>query len=154
MKMIGPKAALQILGGLTLALSASAAASCTTNSDDADPVTDAAVPSDASPATLTIVNDSDVILTEIRVARTDLEEPYGPDLIPADLFPGDEVVIVFDCDFYDVLIVDDFEAECELIDVDLCFPDATWLITNSQLSPCFELATRSTTLKSAKQASP
>jgi hypothetical protein len=131
--------ALKTLAVLAFALSASASSGCIIVDDDGD-------------STLTIVNDSDFVLTEIRVARTDVNEPYGPNLIPADLFPGEEIVIGLDCDFYDVQIVDELGAVCELIDFDLCFDDAIWFVTNSQLAACDGFAQRIEELKKEKEA--
>ena len=123
--------ALRTTAILALVLTASALGSGCIIVDDDDP-----------DSTLTIDNASDFVIEEIRVARTDVNEPYGPNLIPGALFPDEAVTIALDCDFYDVLIVDELGAECELIDLDLCFDDAVWVITNSQLASCDQFAAR------------
>ena len=94
--------------------------------------------SDSTDSSLTVDNASDYVLTELRIARTDVDEPYGPNLIPDALFPDESITIDLDCDFYDVLVADDGSppAECELIDLDLCFDDAIWTLTNADLDSC------------------
>lgn len=123
--------ALKTAAVLAFVLTASAASGCIIVDDDED-------------ASLTIVNRSDFVLIEIRIARTDVNEPYGPNLIPGDLFPDESVTIFVDCDFYDVLIVDEDGFEFEIIDVDLCFSDDTFVITNDFLGAATSVRKRET----------
>lgn len=86
-------------------------------------------------SSLTVANDSDYVLLELHVAEID-DPTWGPNLIPEALYPGEQVEIILDCGDYDVLIVDELGASCELYDLDLCFDDAIWVIDNFTLSTC------------------
>lgn len=100
------------------------------------------ITTDDGDSILTVENRSDFTLYEIRLAYAG--GPWGPDETGSDvLFPG-EALEIFDirCDVYDVLVVDEVGAECELLDLDLCFSDAVWVITNSTLSRCPIFATK------------
>jgi hypothetical protein len=90
-------------------------------------------PSDAS---LTIENQSDFAISEIRVTEVD-NPSWGPNLTGgALLYPGESLTVLVDCDLYDVLVVDVDGFGCELLDLELCFDDAVWVITNRTLSGC------------------
>ena len=86
---------------------------------------------DDSDSTLLVVNDSDFVIEDLFL--TEVDNPnWGSDLLGSDaLFPDEEIVLGVDCDFYDVLVVDETGLECEINDIDLCFNDATWVITNN-----------------------
>ena len=87
-------------------------------------------------STLTIENSSSFAIIEINVSSVD-ETTFGPDLLGNDiLFPGESAVITVECDDYDIRIVDEDDVECILADVDLCFEDAVWEITDIQLAIC------------------
>jgi len=86
-------------------------------------------------ASLTIVNDSDYILEEVRIAPVD-SRSWGPNMTPDALFPGENLTVTVDCDYYDVLVVDETGVDCVLADIDLCFSDDTWVITNATLDAC------------------
>jgi hypothetical protein len=90
---------------------------------------------DDEDSSLTIANESNFVLVDIRVAEIDNPD-YGPNLIPEDLLPGEEITIFLDCDVYDVLIEDQLGAVCELLGLDLCFDDAIWVIDDAQLAAC------------------
>jgi hypothetical protein len=90
----------------------------------------------AEDSTLTIDNQSDYALHSLYVAPIDAID-WGPDLLGGDvLLPGEYMTVGLDCDTYDVLISDELGATCELNSLDLCFDDADWVITNSQLAVC------------------
>jgi hypothetical protein len=82
-------------------------------------------------STLLVVNESDFVIEEIYITDVDASG-WGPDLTRGDvLFPDEEMLLTdLPCDFYDVLMVDETGLECEVLDIDLCFDDATWVITN------------------------
>ncbi len=83
-------------------------------------------------STLLVINESDFVIEEIYI--TDVNSSgWGPDLTGGDvLFPEEEMLLTdISCDFYDVLMVDETGLECEVLDIDLCFDDATWVITNN-----------------------
>lgn len=86
---------------------------------------------DDSDSTLLVVNQSDFVIEEIYITDVD-SSGWGPDLTGGDvLFPEEDILLTdLPCDFYDVLMVDETDLECEVLDVDLCFDDATWVITN------------------------
>lgn len=88
-------------------------------------------------ASLTIYNGSDYAIMEIYLTPTG-SSSWGPDLLGSDLLlPGEEVTIDFiDCDYYDILIVDEDGVECEILNVDFCFSDDVWTITNYFLDSC------------------
>lgn len=88
-------------------------------------------------SSFTVDNESDYVITELYIAPTDART-WGPDLLGSNvLFPGDSITITgIDCDDYDVQVYDELGASCELLDIDLCFDDAVWVITNSDLAFC------------------
>lgn len=87
-----------------------------------------------SDATLLVVNESSFVIEEIHLV--DVGNPtWGPDLLRGDvLFPGEDFLIAVECDYYDALLVDETGAECEVLDIDLCLNDATWVIRNNTCS--------------------
>ena len=90
---------------------------------------------DSLDSTITVVNDSDVVIDAILVAE--LSDPeWGPNLVPEALFPDEAVTVLVDCGVYDVLVVDEFGVECELLELDLCFDDSEWWISNADLNLC------------------
>ena len=91
---------------------------------------------EASDSSLTIVNGSDFVIDEIRVAE--ISDPsYGPNLVGSEaLFPDEEITVFLECGTYDVLIVDELGASCELLGFDLCFDDEVWVVDNFQLATC------------------
>ena len=82
-------------------------------------------------STLLVVNESDFVIEELFITDVDASG-WGPNLLGADaLFPGEDFLVTdISCGFYDVLLVDETGVECELLEVDLCFDDATWVIRN------------------------
>jgi hypothetical protein len=87
-------------------------------------------------SSLTIVNESSYAIVEINLTPTD-SSTWGPNLLRSDLYPGEEITIDFiDCDYYDVRLVDDTYAECIIGDVDFCFDDDVWVITDYFLDSC------------------
>ncbi|HTM21908.1 MAG TPA: hypothetical protein VL172_15410 [Kofleriaceae bacterium] len=87
---------------------------------------------DSSQSTLTVDNRSDFVIEQIYITDTNASG-WGPNLISPDaLFPGEQVVIDgIECGTYDTLLVDETGLECQLLGIDLCFDDATWVITNN-----------------------
>lgn len=95
------------------------------------------ITTDDDDSTFTVSNRSDFVLFELYI--TEIDNPdWGPNLLGSEpLFPGERISVVdIECDVYDVLVVDELNAECVLEGVDLCFDDAIWTITNSTLSTC------------------
>lgn len=82
-------------------------------------------------ASLLVVNQSDFVITDIFLTEVDNPD-FGPNLLFGDvLFPGEELLLGVDCDFYDALVIDEDGVECRLYGLDLCFNDATWIIRNN-----------------------
>jgi len=90
-----------------------------------------------SDSSLTVDNQSDYTIVEINLAPVD-STTWGPDLLGSgNLYPGESITIDFiDCDTYDLRIIDDTYAECVIYDVDLCFDNDVWVITNYFLDDC------------------
>ena len=90
-------------------------------------------------SSLTVLNDSDIfVLTELRVAPQGFNPELEPNLIPQDLFPGESVTIILDCDVYDVFLTDDGipPADCFLTGFDLCFDDEIFVVDDALLDTC------------------
>lgn len=117
---------MKTLSAMTILLTASLIGACGGGgSDDGDIVDD-------SDSTLLVVNESSFVIEEIYITDVNASG-WGPDLTRGDvLFPDEEILLTdITCDFYDVLMVDETGLECEVLDIDLCFDDATWVITNN-----------------------
>jgi hypothetical protein len=85
-------------------------------------------------ASLRVTNHSDFKIVELRVTTVN-SATWGPNLVESDpLFPGDDITLDVSCGFYDVLLVDEANVDCELHDLDLCLNDADFVITNSTCS--------------------
>lgn len=88
-------------------------------------------------ALLTVRNDSSFVIEELRVAEVG-SRFFGPDLFPgADgLFPGETISLRLDCDFYDILFVDEFDLECVVLDIDVCVVRTVFVIDDDLLDSC------------------
>jgi len=85
-------------------------------------------------ATLSVDNQSDFVITEIRVTDVDSTN-WGPNLLGGDaLFPDETLTLAVDCGLYDALLVDEDGVDCEVHDLDLCLNDANWVIRNNTCS--------------------
>lgn len=82
-------------------------------------------------ASLTVTNNSDFAIVEIRVTEVD-NSSWGDNLLRGDtLEPGEQLTLNADCGTYDALLVDEDGVDCELHSVDLCLNDADWVIGNN-----------------------
>lgn len=114
------KSGYRALAAFTLALALPACV-FTTNDDD---------------GLLSVVNDSSFVIEEVRVASIG-SQFYGPDLLGVeDLYPGESVSVRLQCDFYDVLFVDEAGLECEVLDVDVCISRTIFVIDDILLDDC------------------
>jgi len=96
-------------------LVALACAACTNNSD----------------STLTVVNNSDFTIVQLFVTGVDNPD-FGPNLLGGEpLAPSDTITIDVACGTYDAELIDETGVTCDLSAIDLCFADATWVITNT-----------------------
>jgi len=92
---------------------------------------------DDSYSSMTIWNDSSYVIEEIYLSPSD-NRHWGPDLLGHDvLYEGEKITIDYlECDYYDVMVVDEYHAECILDDIDLCFDDELWRISDRTLEHC------------------
>ena len=82
-------------------------------------------------ASLTVYNESSFVIEELYLTEVD-SPTWGSDLLGSDvLFPGEAIELGVDCDYYDALVIDETGLECEILDIDLCFNDAQWVIRNN-----------------------
>ena len=108
---------------ISLGLSLGLIGACTT--DDGPDVID---------ATLSVDNQSDFAIAELYLTETG-NPSWGDNLLRGDvLLPDEQLTLGVDCDFYDVLLVDEDGVDCELHDLDLCLNDADFVIRNSTCS--------------------
>lgn len=130
---------MRTTSALTLVLASSLflGAACGGGGGDGDVVVD------DPDSTLLVVNESDFVIEELFITDVDASG-WGPDLTAGDvLFPEEELLVTdISCGFYDVLMVDETGLECEVLDIDLCFDDATWVITNDTCDVFAAEATR------------
>ena len=86
---------------------------------------------------LSVRNSSSFVIEEIRVAEVG-SRFYGPDLVPGGdaLFPGETISIRLDCDYYDLLFVDELGLECEVLDIDVCVSRTIFVIDDFLLNDC------------------
>lgn len=93
-------------------------------------------PGPSSDGSITIDNASSYVLTEIRVTAVS-SSTWGPNLLAGDiLYPDEQITISVACNDYDVLIVDEYDRDCVLSNLDLCFSDQLWVIDNTTLQYC------------------
>ena len=93
-------------------------------------------PGPSSSGSITIDNGSSYVLTEIRVTAVS-SSSWGSNLLGNDiLYPNEQLTVAVACNDYDVLIVDEFNRDCVLSNVDLCFSDQRWVIDNTTLRYC------------------
>lgn len=83
-------------------------------------------------STLTVDNNSSFDLKELHLTLS-TSASWGPNLLGQNLLlPGESIVLDgISCDTYDVLMVDETNAQCETNGVSICFGDAAWEITNN-----------------------
>ncbi len=76
-----------------------------------------------------IINRSQWDVDNIYISSVDTQT-WGEDLLGSDeiLAPGESIIIVADCDVYDVKLVDEDDIVCILENVTICNEDGTWLI--------------------------
>lgn len=92
--------------------------------------------SDIDDSTLTIVNDSSYVITEVHLAEVG-SRSWGRNLVPEELYPGEELLVVdIDCGTYDVMVTDETGLDCILGNLDLCFDDDAWVIDDFTLDTC------------------
>lgn len=90
----------------------------------------------SSDASITITNVSSYDIYELYITPTG-DPNWGPDLLGGDFLGYNEyITIEVTCDYYDILLVDDLGAECEVDYVDLCGTDDEWVIDDVELANC------------------
>jgi len=87
--------------------------------------------------TITIRNASSYDIYSLQLSPY-TSTSWGQNLIGDDvLLHGDaQRVSVFDCEKYDLRLVDHESDECVIQDIDLCFQDKDWEITDGVLAVC------------------
>jgi hypothetical protein len=89
---------------------------------------------DPPDGSLTVDNQSDFRIVEIRVTSVG-SSTWGPNLLDGDvLLPGEVLTLEVQCDVYDALLVDEDGVDCEINSIDLCLNDADWVIRNNTCS--------------------
>lgn len=92
--------------------------------------------SDDEDTSLTVYNDSSYVLTELYVTTVD-NPNWGPDMLGTTvLYPGESITVYVACDYWDIQIVDELGAVCEVYDYYLCFDNDAWSITDGWLAAC------------------
>jgi hypothetical protein len=90
----------------------------------------------APDSSVTLVNESEYAIYQMFMSPSS-EPMWGPDQLGEDvLLPGESISLAVDCDAYDVRLVDDEGEECVLEDVQVCFEDAVWHLTDEELAIC------------------
>jgi hypothetical protein len=87
--------------------------------------------------TISLKNSSKYDIYEIQLSPFD-QVAWGANLIEGDaLLHGETASLaVFDCKKYDLRMVDDEKVECVIQDIDLCFEDKAWTLTDDILASC------------------
>ncbi len=82
-------------------------------------------------SSLLVSNRSDFEIHEMYV--TPIDSPtWGDNLLGGSvLYPDESMYVALECGTYDAMLVDETGAVCEVMNVDLCFEDADWIIRNS-----------------------
>lgn len=86
---------------------------------------------------VTIKNDSSYDIDSIQLTPHD-SVSWGANLLGDDvLMKGEsQKIAVFDCKKYDLKLIDHEKDECTIQDIDLCFEDKAWEITDTVLAIC------------------
>jgi len=98
-----------------------------------------ATPANAKNATVTVVNQSDWVISQFFLSSDD-EDEWGPDQLGEDVIgTGDSFKLKnVPCDTYDVKLIDEDEDECIVEEVDICGGKEVWTITSKLLLSCQE----------------
>ena len=83
-------------------------------------------------SSLTVTNNSSFDIKELYLTFS-VSSGFGVNHLGNNpLLPGEQIVLDgIACDTYDVLFVDETNAECETDGISLCFDNADWVITNN-----------------------
>lgn len=87
--------------------------------------------------TIALTNKSQYDIYEIQLSPYD-HVAWGTNLIAGDaLLHGETAQLaVFDCKKYDLRLVDHEKVECVIQDIDLCFEDKQWTLSDDVLASC------------------
>jgi hypothetical protein len=97
-----------------------------------------------SDASLRVDNRSDFKIVELHITPVSTSE-WGPDYLHGDpLLPGEAIVLPVACGSvacgsvacgsYDALLVDHTGVDCQLMGIELCLDNASWIIHNENAS--------------------
>ncbi len=86
---------------------------------------------------ITVHNDSSYAVHHLFLTPAH-EVHWGPDQLHADPLEHAETVTLagLDCEEYDLKLIDHEGDECVVEDIDLCLQDASWNLTDHELSKC------------------
>jgi hypothetical protein len=117
----GSMKATRILSLVTVLALSSMATGCIVHTDE-----------DADDSTLLVINDSDYFIDVLNLVDVGADT-WGRNYVGSrGLAPGEDITLVdIECDYYDARLIDEFDNECVIYDLDLCFDDATWYIDNA-----------------------
>jgi hypothetical protein len=92
---------------------------------------------DLATSVVTLRNATSYAIYELHLAPVDTAS-WGANLLRGDvLLPGEMTEIsVFDCNDYDLRLVDDEGEECVLERIELCFQDEDWVLDDTALALC------------------
>jgi hypothetical protein len=89
---------------------------------------------------ITITNQSDFTIVEMHVTET-TNISWGPNLLAGDvLLPGESATISTSCDNFDVMLVDNSGATCEIDNIDLCLNNSDFVINNNSCATFRKMA--------------
>jgi hypothetical protein len=96
----------------------------------------AAVATAAYASDLVIRNESSWDIHRIYLSSTD-SESWGEDQLDDDILQSGQTLTLhgIDCDYYDVMLVDEDGDKCELRNIKLC-SDKVWTIDSDELLEC------------------
>ncbi|HEU0033537.1 MAG TPA: hypothetical protein VFQ53_23055 [Kofleriaceae bacterium] len=91
----------------------------------------------ANVGTIALKNTSHYDIYSIQLSAANAHS-WGANLIEGDaLLHGESAQLaVFDCQKYDLRMVDDENVECVIPNIDLCFEDKAWDLDDSDLAMC------------------
>ena len=93
-------------------------------------------PYDTAPnGSLTVANHSQSRITQLLFMRSG-SGVWGPNLLGSTLSPGEQAVATLDCDYWDVLVGDEFGRQCVRPSLYVCQTNDVWVIVEDTLRTC------------------
>jgi hypothetical protein len=85
--------------------------------------------------TLTVANHSQSTITQLLFARSGTAV-WGPNLLGNNLQPGEQAVATLDCDYWDILVGDEFGRQCVRPALYVCQTNDVWVVEEETLRSC------------------